>query len=84
MITDTDGRKVSAFQFHLQGPANTWFSCLEEDDKADWDNLVAAFELSYCVENNKSVLLVDLWGQKKSRIQLSYLINKLRTIIVRF
>ena len=58
-ITDTDGRKVAAFQLHLQGPANTWYSCLDEDDKADWDNLVAAFELNYCAENNTPVLLVE-------------------------
>ena len=57
-INDTDGRRVAAFQLHLQGPANTWYSCLSEDDKGDWDNLVAAFELNYCVENTP-VLLVE-------------------------
>ena len=57
-INDTDGRRVAAFQLHLQGPANTRYSCLSEDDKADWDNLVAAFELNYCVENTP-VLLVE-------------------------
>ena len=30
-INNTDGRKVAAFQLHLQGPANTWFNCLEEE-----------------------------------------------------
>ena len=58
-INDTDGRKVAAFQLHLQGPANTWFNCLEDDDKADWDNLAAAFEINYCAENNTQILLVE-------------------------
>ena len=26
-------RKVAAFQLHLQGPAQTWFCCLDEDKK---------------------------------------------------
>ena len=43
-INNTDGRRVAAFQLHLQGPAN--------------NNLVAAFELNYCVEN-KPVLFVE-------------------------
>ena len=58
-ITDTDGRKVAAFQLHLQGPANTWCSCLDEDDRSDLENLVAAFELNYCAENNRPVLFVE-------------------------
>ena len=49
---------MAAFQLHLQGPANTWYSCLSEDDKGDWDNLVTVFELNYCVENTP-VLLVE-------------------------
>ena len=58
-INDADGRKVAAFQLHLQGPANTCVNCLEYDDKADWGNLVAAFELNYCAENNTPILLVE-------------------------
>ena len=57
-INNTDGWRAAAFQLHLQGPANTWYSCLSEDDKDDWDNLMAAFELNYCVENTP-VLLVE-------------------------
>ena len=57
-INNTDGRRVAAFQLHLQGPAYTWYSCFSEDDKGDWDNLVAAIELNYCVEN-APVLLVE-------------------------
>ena len=49
---------MATFQLHLQGQANTWYSCLSEDHKDDRDNLVAAFELNYCVENT-SVLLVE-------------------------
>ena len=58
-INDTDGRKVAAFQLHIQGPANTWFKYLEDEYKADWDNLVAAFELNYLAENNTPILLVE-------------------------
>ena len=57
-INNTDGRRVAAFQLHLQGPASTCYSCLSEDDKNDCDNLVAAFDLNYCVENTP-VLLVE-------------------------
>ena len=57
-INNTDGRRVATFQWHLQGPANTWYSCLSEDHKDNWDNLVAAFELNYCMENTP-VLLVE-------------------------
>ena len=49
---------MAAFQLHLQGPANTSYSCPSDDDKDDWDNLVAAFELNYCLENT-TVLLVE-------------------------
>ena len=38
-INNTDGRRVAAFQLHLQGLANTLYSCLSADDKEDWDNL---------------------------------------------
>ena len=58
-ISDTEGRKVAAFQHHLSGQAQTWYSCLDADEKADWDNLVAAFEIKYCAENNTPVLLVE-------------------------
>ena len=34
-ITDMDNRKVAAFQLHLQGPAQTWFCYLDEDEKGD-------------------------------------------------
>ena len=44
-MINMDGQKVAAFQLHLQRPANTWCSCLSEDDKGDWDNLVTKFEL---------------------------------------
>ena len=49
---------MAAFQLHFQGPANTWYSCLSEDDKDDLENLVVAFELAYFVENTP-VLLVE-------------------------
>ena len=53
-----DGQKVAAFQLHLQRPANTWYSYLSKDNKGDWDNLVAQFELKYCVENTSILLVV--------------------------
>ena len=49
---------MATFQLHLQVPASTWYNCLSEDHKDDWDNLVAAFELNYCVENTP-VLIVE-------------------------
>ena len=58
-ITDTDNRKVAAFQLHLQGLAQTWFCCLDEDEKGDWESLHDAFETKYCVANNPPVLLVE-------------------------
>ena len=57
-INNTDGWKVAAFQLHLLGPVNAWYSCLSVDDKDDWDNLVTAFELNNCVKNTP-VLLVE-------------------------
>ncbi|MCG8047544.1 MAG: hypothetical protein N0E48_18270 [Candidatus Thiodiazotropha endolucinida] len=58
-ISGTDNRKVAAFQLHLQGPAQTWFCCLDEDVKGDWETLKDAFEQQYCVANNPPVLLVE-------------------------
>ena len=58
-LNNHDQRKVAAFQLHLQGPAQTWFCCLDDDDKTDWDTLKDAFELKYSSQNNTPVLLVE-------------------------
>ena len=58
-ITDTDNRKVAGFQLHLQGPAQTWFCCLDADEKGGLESLHDAFETKYCVANNPPVLLVE-------------------------
>ena len=52
---NTDEWKLAAFQLNLIGPANTWYGCLDDDDKADWDNLAAAFNL---LKNRK----VKIWN----------------------
>ena len=54
-IADTDSRKVAVFQLHLQRPAQSWFCCLDDDEKGNWETLKDTFELNYCV----AVLLVE-------------------------
>lgn len=58
-ITLLDPRKVAAFQLHLQGPALSWYTCLADEDKSDWDTLQHAFKTKYLSEGNKPVLLVE-------------------------
>ena len=58
-IVNADSRKVAAFQLHLQGPAQTWFCCLDEDERGDWDSVKTSFQEKYCIENNPPVLLVE-------------------------
>lgn len=58
-ITEVDNRKVAAFQLHLDGPAQIWFRCLDDDDKSSWDAVYDAFQQKYSSENNKPVLLVE-------------------------
>ena len=86
-INNTDGRRVAAFQLHLQGSANTWYSCLGEDDEGDWDNLVAAFELNYCVDNTPVLLAeteqfsnLKLWPYQQLEDYYSQVLEKGRKL----
>ncbi|MES9971179.1 MAG: hypothetical protein ABW092_14180 [Candidatus Thiodiazotropha sp.] len=58
-LQDSDPRRVAAFQLHLDGPAQTWFSCLDDDVKTSWDSINEAFQLKYSSSDNKPVLLVE-------------------------
>ena len=54
-----ESRKVAAFQLHLQGPAQTWFCCLDADERCSWESVKTSFQDKYCIENNPPVLLVE-------------------------
>lgn len=58
-ITDDDPRRVAAFQLHLEGPAQTWFTCLDEEDKSCWETILGYFNAKYSSTDNKPVLLVE-------------------------
>lgn len=68
-ITEEDPRKLAAFQLHLLGPAQTWYTCLEEHTKAQWATLKEAFEGKYSSANNKPVLLVETEQFQNIRLQ---------------
>lgn len=67
-IEGQNARKVAAFQLHLQGPAQTWFCCLDDDVKNDWEVLKDLFEIKYGAENNTPVLLVE--AEQFNKLQL--------------
>lgn len=58
-INAQDPRTVAAFQLHLQGPALTWFTCLDNTEKTDWDSVQKLYREKYLAENNKPMLLVE-------------------------
>ena len=58
-IVNDDCRKVAAFQLHLQGPAQTWFCCLDAEERCSWESVKTSFQDKYCIENNPPVLLVE-------------------------
>lgn len=58
-INPQDLRTVAAFQLHLQGPALTWFTCLNDSDKNSWENVKQLYQAKYMDKRNKPVLLVE-------------------------
>ena len=58
-INDDDPRKLAAFQLHLEGPAQVWFTCLEDDSKSSWEYTANAFKVKHMNTDNKPVLLVE-------------------------
>ena len=46
-IENNDFRKVAAFQLHLDGPAQSWFVCLDNNTKNTWESLSVAFKDKY-------------------------------------
>ena len=59
-IEDNDFRKIAAFQLHLDGPAQSWFVCLDDNTKTTWERLSAVFRNNYLSKNNKAVLLMEM------------------------
>ena len=59
-IETNDFRKVAAFQLHLDGPAQSWFVCLDDNNKNTSESVSAAFKDKYLSENNKPIIVMEM------------------------